>query len=79
MGPIAVALITAGFIILAECVGFLAYKVFKLNKELKLDENNISALMDCIVKLSKAVQGVDVVEEYTGDVEDLDFPSKGGF
>lgn len=78
MGPVAIALITAGFIILSECVGFLAFKVFKLSKALKLDEKNISALTDCILKLAKATQNVDVVEEYSSDT-DFSFPDKEGF
>ena len=79
MGQVATILVTVGFILMFELTGFLTYKVFKLSKELKADEDNLSALADCIIQLGKATQNVDVVEDYTKEYSDFSFPNKEGF
>ena len=79
MSSIAAVFVSLGFVVSFEVIGFLAYKVVKLSKTLRADEDNLSALADCIIKLGKATQNVDVVEEYTEEYSDFTFPGKEGF
>lgn len=79
-----VAFIITTFV-LSEAIGFLAYKVFTLNKSLNettknLEETaeNLNSLAECVLKMAKHSSGVEVLnpaENSTG----FTFPNKEGF
>lgn len=79
-------IITVAAIVLVEAIGFLAYKVFKINKELQETISNLSAtttnlngLADCVLKLAKSSPNFDVVENSSDKSEDFNFPNSEGF
>jgi len=80
------AIITVSVIVLIEAIGFLTYKVLKMNKELQetisnLNDTtvNLKGLADCVLKLAKSSPDFDVVESSSDKSEDFNFPNSEGF
>ena len=72
-------------LVLSEAVGFLAYKVFTLNKSLNetaqnLEETaeNLNSLAECVLKMAKHSSGVEVINTVENPT-DFTFPNKEGF
>ena len=66
-------------VILAEAVGVLAYKVYKLNKELNETEDSLDNLAECVLTLSKNTPKVEIIGNHKSRSTDFNFPNNEGF
>lgn len=66
-------------VILVEVMGFLVYKIFNIEKNLRETTSNLNGLAECVLKLAKATQNVDVIETSEDNATDFNFPNKEGF
>ena len=66
-------------IILFETVGFLAYKVYKLSKELEETECSLDNLAECVLTISKNAPKIEIIEKHKSKSTDFNFPNSEGF
>lgn len=66
-------------VILAEAVGVLAYKVYKLNKELNETADSLDNLAECVLTLSKNTPKVEIIKQSANKATDFKFPNNEGF
>lgn len=66
-------------VILAEAVGVLAYKVYKLHKELEETAISVDNLAECVLTLSKNTPKVEIIKPSVNKTTDFRFPNNEGF
>lgn len=78
-----VAFIIMSFIF-AEAIAFLAYRLFRLNKDLNetsknLEETteNLNSLAECVLKIAKQSANIEVIEPGKNS-DDFTFPNSEG-
>lgn len=76
---VATLILSISVIILAEAVGFLAYKLHKVSKELEESENTLDTLAECVLDLSKQIPRVEIVDNPRAKSTDFNFPNNEGF
>ena len=76
---VATIILSISVLILAEAVGFLAYKLHKVSKELEESENTLDALAECVLNLSKQIPRVEIVGSPKMKSADFNFPNNEGF